>query len=61
MKAKLFYIRQSKEFIQKDEENINQFMDSVSVKKTATNFVLGTINYWSVLVFFIYQSTMNKE
>ena len=52
MNVKLFHTRLDDQHIQHDQETINAFMDSVTVKKTATQFVIGQPDFWSVLVFF---------
>lgn len=36
-----------------DQTRMNEFLDSVDVKLTSTNFVTtGTLDYWSAVVFF---------
>lgn len=52
MKIKAFHIRLTKENIQSDQEKINNFLESVNVRKTATELITGQPNYWSVLVFY---------
>lgn len=52
MNIKHFRVRVSGEHLQNDQNAINQFLNEVVVKKTATNFIAGMIDYWSVLVFF---------
>jgi superfamily II DNA helicase RecQ len=52
MNLKLFQTRLDDQHIQHDQESINTFMDSVTVKKTATQFVIGQPDFWSVLVFY---------
>ena len=52
MKLKVFNIRLTKEHLQKDEEELNQFLETVSVKKTSCQLINAQINYWSILVFF---------
>ncbi|MBK8831450.1 MAG: HRDC domain-containing protein [Saprospiraceae bacterium] len=53
MNLKLFNTRLSTEsaFAGKSKA-INSFMDSVSVKKTSTQFVPGNPDFWSILVFY---------
>ena len=51
MKIKTFKIRMTDE-LHLDEEAINQFLETVTIKKTATEFVPDKINYWSVLVYY---------
>lgn len=60
MKVKVFHIRLTKENIQADQEKINNFMESVTVKKTATELINGQPNFWSVLVFFEDQNLVKQ-
>ena len=54
MKVKHFHIRLNKENLHQDEEALNSFMQTVSVKKTATQLIsAGQANYWSILVFYL--------
>jgi superfamily II DNA helicase RecQ len=52
MNLKLFNTRLAPETAPGDQQAINAFMDSVSVKKTSTQFVPGNPDYWSILVFY---------
>ncbi|MDP2160778.1 MAG: HRDC domain-containing protein [Flavobacterium sp.] len=52
MNVKHFRVRVSGEHLQNDQNTINQFLNEVTVHKTATNFIAGMIDYWSVLVFY---------
>jgi superfamily II DNA helicase RecQ len=52
MNLKLFNTRLSPENAVNDQMAINTFMDTVSVKKTSTQFVPGNPDYWSILVFY---------
>jgi len=52
MNIKVFHIRLTKEHLRNDEEAINSFLDSVEVKKTATQLITGHPNFWSVVVFY---------
>ena len=52
MNLKLFNTRLSTENAQADQQVINTFMDSISVKKTSTQFVPGNPDFWSILVFY---------
>lgn len=52
MQIKLFHIRLLKEYLSEDQDNINRFLESVIVKKTSTELVTGTPNYWSIIVFY---------
>lgn len=52
MILRLFNIHLSAEQVNHDQEAINAFMDSVTVKQTATQFVPGNPDFWSVLLFY---------
>lgn len=52
MNLKLFNTRLTADNALGDQEAINSFMNSVSVKKTATQFVPGNPDCWSILVFY---------
>jgi superfamily II DNA helicase RecQ len=53
MNIKVFNIRLDKEHCQYDQTRMNEFLNSVDVKLTSTNFVTnGTVDYWSAVVFF---------
>ncbi|WP_445453277.1 HRDC domain-containing protein [Flavobacterium sp. 25HG05S-40] len=57
MNIKVFNIRLAKEFCQYDQDRMNEFLDSVEVKLTSTNFVTsGTTDYWSAAIFYIAKS-----
>lgn len=60
MNIRVFNIRLSKEFCIVDQNRMNEFLDSVEVKLTSTNFVTtGTTDYWSAVVF--YELKKEKE
>ncbi|WP_276978272.1 HRDC domain-containing protein [Flavobacterium filum] len=61
MKVKHFRVRVSGEHLQNDQDVINQFLTEVTVEKTATNFITGMIDYWSVLVFYSPKTEKTKE
>lgn len=53
MKVKHFHIRLNRENLQQDENKLNEFMQTVVVKKTATQVIsLGETNYWSIILFY---------
>ena len=52
MKIKVFHIRLTKENLQTDQEILNEFLDQIIVKKTATELIQGQTNFWSILVFY---------
>ena len=62
MNLKLFNMRLTPENAPVDQQDINAFMDSVSVKKTSTQYVPDTPDFWSILVFYEdYNGTHKKE
>ena len=52
MKLKVINIRLTKEHLQKDEEELNQFLETVSVKKTSCQLINAQVNFWSIVVFY---------
>jgi superfamily II DNA helicase RecQ len=54
MNIKVFNIRLAKEFCQIDQDRMNEFLDTVEVKLTSTNFVTtGSVDFWSAAVFYV--------
>ena len=61
MNIKVFNIRLNKEFCQVDRDRMNDFLQTVQVNLTSTNFVTtNTSDYWSAVVFYS-PKKMNKE
>ena len=60
MKIKTFKLR-TDDRLHLDEENLNRFMESVTIKKTAAEFVPDKINYWSVLVYYKENSSRERK
>ncbi|MDI1317684.1 HRDC domain-containing protein [Flavobacterium sp.] len=61
MNIKVFNIRLNKEHCQNDQSIMNEFLDSVEVKLTSTNFVTtANEDFWSAAVFFEPKG-VNKE
>ena len=52
MKIKLFQIRLADEFVQLDQDLLNDFLDSVILKKSTTELVLTEPKYWSVFLYY---------
>jgi superfamily II DNA helicase RecQ len=53
MNIKVFNIRLKKEHFQEDQNKMNEFLDSVEIKLTSTNFVTtSSYDYWSAVVFY---------
>ncbi len=62
MNIRVFNIRLSKEFCIVDQNRMNEFLDTVEVKLTSTNFVTtGTTDYWSAVVFYEPKLQLQKE
>ena len=61
MNIRVFNIRLSKEFCIVDQNRMNEFLDTVEVKLTSTNFVTtGTTDYWSAVVFYDIKKSIEK-
>jgi len=52
MQVKLFNTRIDADTIVADQQAINSFMETVTVKNTATQFVNGSPDFWSILIFY---------
>ena len=52
MNVKIFKIRLTKEELPTDQNELNNFLDSVNIKKTAVQLVTGPPEYWSVFIFY---------
>lgn len=52
MQVKLFNTRIDADMIAADQKAINSFMETVTVKSTATQFVNGAPDFWSILIFY---------
>ena len=52
MQVKTFQIRPDKNYLHSDQNTLNDFLGSITVKKTATQYVSAQTDYWSVLVFY---------
>ena len=61
MNVKLFQARLDEQFLQADQEALNQFLGSVTVKKTSTQYVPAEPDYWSVLVFYENGKTIREN
>lgn len=60
MKVKVFQIRLNNDTLQSDQDNLNNFLESVTVMKTATELINGQSNLWSILVFYDNQKSENQ-
>lgn len=52
MRVKVFHIRLTKENLQLDQDTLNDFLDSVSIKKIESELITGQPNFWSILLFY---------
>ena len=52
MQVKLFNTRLEAEYVVADQQALNAFLNTVTVKNTSTQFVNGNPDYWSILVFY---------
>lgn len=53
MNIKAFNIRISKEAFQEDQNKINEFLNTVEVKLTSSNFVnTDSFGFWAIVVFY---------
>ena len=53
MNIKVFNIRLNKEHCKEDQNKMNDFLDSVEIKLTSTNFVTtSSVDFWSAVVFY---------
>lgn len=52
MQVKLFNTRIDADTIVADQQAINSFMETVTVRNTATQFVNGSPDFWSILIFY---------
>ncbi len=62
MKVKHFHVRLNKENLQQDEDKLNEFLQTIAVKKTASQLVTsGQTSYWSIIVFYEDISTLETH
>jgi superfamily II DNA helicase RecQ len=61
MNVKIFKIRLTKKELIADQNELNTFLDSVNIKKTAVQLIEGPPEYWSVMVFFTNEKTAVKS
>lgn len=52
MKCKIFNIRICKGNLTEDQKKLNEFLDSVDIKKLNMKCIEGNISYWSVCIFY---------
>ena len=60
MKVKVFKIRLNPEFLEIDENAINDFLESNKISKTATSFVENGDKFWTILVYYS-ESIQNED
>lgn len=52
MQTKIFKIRVAEGFLQNDQAELNAFLETVQVRKTATQLIEEKETYWSVMIFY---------
>ncbi len=50
MKIKIFNIRLTEEHLKSDQKAINDFLETVKMKKSSTSLVEGKTNFWSIII-----------
>lgn len=61
MNVRVFNVRLCDAHLAQDQQELNNFLDTVKVKKTASEFIYGELNQWSILVYFEQQSDKDNE
>ncbi len=52
MEVRVFNIRMNNKYLIKDQNRVNDFLKTVQLKKSSTQFVEGKENMWSLLVYY---------
>ena len=52
MKTKVFQIRLTEQFLQSDQDALNDFLESITLKKSATELVQSEPKYWSIFLYY---------
>lgn len=53
MKVKLFQVRLDEKFIQSDQMELNNFLETVTVRRSAIELIQSIPKYWSVLLIYL--------
>lgn len=61
MNVKVLNIRLVKEHFEKDQEKVNQFLESVKMRKSSSHLVEDKINYWSILFYYTEKDNQEEE
>ena len=61
MNLKIFQIRLDEQHLQADQELVNRFMEQVTIKKSATQFVPAEPDYWSIVVYYEEEQPTKKS
>lgn len=61
MKIQLFTIRIDRNHLVTDQNRLNDFLESVTFKKSSTQFIAGKPNSWSVLIHYSDKKTPSEE
>ncbi|MDJ0645759.1 MAG: HRDC domain-containing protein [Flavobacteriaceae bacterium] len=60
MEVRVFNIRMNNKYLIKDQNRVNDFLKTVQLKKSSTQFVEGKENMWSLLVYYEYGKQENN-
>lgn len=61
MKVKVFRIRLHQDNFLADQNLVNEFLDKVLVKETASQLIVGETNFWSIVIFYEDQKTSSTS
>ncbi len=61
MQVKLFTIRMDSDNLEIDQNSLNDFLETITFKKSDTHFVESDTGYWSVLVHYEEEIEIQKE
>lgn len=50
MQIRVFNIRLDKENFEKDQKELNDFLETVTFKKSSVSLIESKVNYWSILI-----------
>ena len=61
MQVSVFSIRLDTTFLEHDQQQLNAFLNSVTFKKSSTQFVDKEEPYWSVIVYYEIEAQLKTE
>lgn len=50
MQIKVFNIRLDKENFEKDQKELNDFLETVTFKKSSVSLIESKVNFWSIII-----------